>query len=102
MKLTKEDKMQLMEWGYKECGLPQIEEATCGNRTTYIMGQTSISKEEAIRVLGRREYLSGIARSAFHCSAVRAGADGQTVLFDSSRLFQMGCTPRRSIPGARL
>lgn len=90
MKLTAEDKQHLIEWGYSERDLPQIEEAIQKNKTIYKMGGTCISREEAIAILGRLDYLSGIARSAFHFSAARTGNDGRVVIFDSSRLFGKG------------
>lgn len=90
MKLTAEDKRHLIEWGYSERDLDRIEEAMQRDKTTYEMGLCPISREEAITVLGRLEYLSGIARSAFHFSAARTASDGRVVIFDSSRLFRKG------------
>lgn len=90
MKLTTEDKQHLIEWGYSERDLPQIEEAMRRDKTAYKIGSCSISREDAIVALGRLEYLSGIARSAFHFSAARTASDGRVVIFDSSRLFRKG------------
>ena len=90
MKLTAEDKRHLIEWGYSERNLARIEEATQKSKTTYKAEGTYISREEAITALGRLEYLSGIARSAFHLSAARTGIDGRVVIFYSSRLFGKG------------
>ena len=90
MKLTAEDKRHLIEWGHSERDLAQIEEATQKSKTTYKVGRTYISREEAITALGRLEYLSGIARSAFHFSAARTASDGRVVIFNSSRLFGKG------------
>lgn len=90
MKLTAEDKQRLIEWGYTESDLPQIEEAMRKSRTTYKMKGRIIQREEAVATLGRLEYLSGIARSAFHFSAARTSLDGRVVIFDSSRLFGKG------------
>lgn len=90
MKLTAEDKQHLIEWGYSERDLPQIEEAMRRDKTAYKIGSCSISREDAIAALGRLEYLSGIARSAFHFSAAKTASDGRVVIFDSSRLFRKG------------
>lgn len=87
MKLTTEDKQHLIEWGYSERDLPRIEEAMRRDKTAYKIGSCSISREDAIAALGRLEYLSGIARSAFYLSSARTGIDGRVVIFDSSRLF---------------
>lgn len=88
MKLAKNDKQQLLEWGYEERDFPQIEDAVKSSKTKYKMGGEEISRDAAIEILGRKNYLSGIARSAFHFSAVRKSDDGHLVYFDSSRLFK--------------
>ena len=88
MKLTNEDKALLLDWGYTEKDFAQIEEAFKKSKTTYTLGSQRIVREKAIAVLGRRNYLSGIARSAFHYTAARETADGQFVYFDSSKLFK--------------
>lgn len=88
MKLTNKDKEILSAWGYSEDNLEQIERAT--RKTEYkLNGKEKISCQEAIRLIGRREFLSGISRSAFHWSASRCTEDGNNiVMFDSSKLFQ--------------
>lgn len=86
MKLTEEDKAILREMGHEDSDFPQIEEAT--RRTIYECDNIRISCDEAIKLLGREEYLSGISRSAFHWSAVRVTWDGKSIYFDSSRLFK--------------
>lgn len=83
MKITKEEKMYLERCGYGRKDLAQIRE----DKTTYEMDGTSITREEAVTRLGRLDYLSGIARSAFHFTAMRITEDGKVILFDSSRLF---------------
>jgi len=88
MKLTEKDKDLLSSWGYTERDFPQIEEATYSTKTKYELEGKPIDREEAIRLLGRLTYLSGISRSAFHWSAARETDDGRVVLFDSSRLFK--------------
>lgn len=85
MKLTSEDKKMLTNWGHKSSDFKQIERAT--NKTKYELNGDRISLTEALGVLGRETYLSGISRSAFHWSACRENEKGQTVHFDSSKLF---------------
>lgn len=93
MKLTKEDKNLLSGWGYPEDDFEQIERALAKTKTTYELfndennEDKEISREEAIEILGRETYLSGIGRSAFHWSSVRENEEGQKVYFDSSKLF---------------
>ena len=86
MFLTEEDKRQLLKWGHKETDIPQVEEAT--SKTIYILNDVRISRKEAIQLLGRNNYLSGISRSAFHYTACRVTTDGKSIIFDSHKLFQ--------------
>ena len=88
MKLREEDKALLLSWGYEKQDLPQIEEALKGRITVYKLDNRPISREKVIEILGMRDFLSGIARSAFHWTAARETAEGQVVLFDSRRLFK--------------
>lgn len=91
MKLTNEDKELILDWGHSEDDFWQIEEAMKKKYTTYeLTGADArvITREEAIEILGREEYLSGICRSAFHFSAFREGYGGREVYFDSSELFK--------------
>lgn len=88
MKLTEADKEMLLEWGHPESDLPQIEEALKKSKTKYETGGAAISREEAVSLLGRETYLSGISRSAFHYTACRQTPDGKVVYFDSSNLFR--------------
>lgn len=88
MKLTKADKALLLDMGHPESDFRQIEEAT--RRTVYEYDGRQIGREEAITLLGRRSYLAGIARSAFHWSATQHTSEEKPVYFDSSRLFKAG------------
>lgn len=93
---TDADKAHLLEiyGGDEACladDLSQIEEAATRTAYTYTpyheLGSKRIGVEEAIGLLGRGTWLSGLVRSAFHVTAVRCADDG-SVLFDSSRLFK--------------
>lgn len=88
MKLTKKDKKMLLSLGCAERDLGQIDEAM--RKTTYEYHNRQITWEEAINLLGRKSYLAGISRSAFHWTAVQHTPDGRPVYFDSSRLFEEG------------
>jgi hypothetical protein len=85
MKLTSEDKALLTKWGHKETDFNQIERAT--TKTEYELNNERIPLTEVLNTLGRKTYLSGISRSAFHYSACRENEKGQKVYFDSSKLF---------------
>ena len=88
MKLSSEDKILLLRWGYHTKDFPQIEAALQARNTKYTMDGQTISQATAIAVLGREQFLSGISRSAFHTTAAREKENGKTVFFDSSHLFK--------------
>lgn len=92
MILTQADKALLLGMGHPESDLCQIEEAA--RRTLYEYDGMRINREEAINLLGRMSYLAGIARSAFHWSAMQLTPDEKPVYFDSSRLFEAGRSDR--------
>jgi len=87
IKLTENDKTILLDFGYENKDFPQIELAL--RKTKYTTkGGNKISRKEVVEILGRKEFLSGIARSAFHWTATRISLSGQVVYFDSSRVFE--------------
>ncbi len=96
MKLDKNDRELLKEMGCSEEDFKQIEEVSSARNTTYelIDEKSNQAKEiiraEAIRLLGRRQYLAGLSRSAFHWSAVQDVPDGsgRVIYFDSSKYFK--------------
>ena len=96
VKLTEEDKELLRSWHEKEEYFPQIQQAMMGKYTvvTHVDKGTGerkrITHEKAIELLGRRAYLSGIHRSAFHRSAVQGEEATGYVYFDSGNLFKKG------------
>ena len=47
-----------------------------------------ITKDEAKKILGNRQFLSGMQRSAFHRTAVRVSGSGLVVYFDSNSFFK--------------
>ena len=86
--LTTEDKNILRSLGYPKSDYGQIEEAV--NRSTFTLdNKTVINAYEAIDILGKYTFLSGISRSAFHWTCSRETTDGKhTVGFDSTILFR--------------
>ena len=96
--LTQEDISLLKSWNYPDEDIPQIERNAhaCVYTVFYKVpaDQKSkrISRKKALEVLGRENFLSGLARSAFHWSAVREGdkinASETAVLFDARKLFK--------------
>ncbi|WP_024622455.1 hypothetical protein [Metaclostridioides mangenotii] len=88
MKLTNKDKEILRGFGYPNEDFKQIERATFKKYTTYELNGENISLEKVLEIMDREEYLSGIARSAFHWSAVRQTLNEKEVYFNSSKLFK--------------
>lgn len=88
MKLTSEDKEYLKKCGYLDEDMEQIETATLSKYTYYKIDDKRASLKEVLSVLDRKEYLTGIARSAFHWSAARKTKDGKVIYFNSSKLFK--------------
>lgn len=76
MTLSKKDKEQLLDWGYKPEDIPVIEDAI-NNGMEFITlfpngeNRNHITAEGAKRVLGTKEFLSGVGRSTFHSSCIR-------------------------------
>ena len=97
-KLTEDDIALLREWGEtNDDDIKQIERCASEKWTKYELTdykqeiRKKISREEAIEILGRERWLSGMQRCAFHCSAVRYQGDGREddlfVLFDAYKFF---------------
>lgn len=83
MKLTKADKEYFIDAGYLEEDLEQIE--YCMNKCKYELEDgKKVSRKYVLENMDRREWLSGIGRSAFHWSAARETYNGYIVLFDRS------------------
>ena len=94
MKITEEDVAILYEMEVPPEDIPQIREVALSKYTRYTLYENEegagkrISAAEAIRLLGKRTWLSGLSRSAFHFTAVRPVENSEAfVLFDSRRYF---------------
>ena len=86
-KLTPAELESIKDDDFTEKDIPQIEEAM--RRTKYEYNGRKIKRSDAVRLLGRKIWLSGITRSAFHASAVRPTLDGKSfVYFDTSCIFK--------------
>lgn len=89
-KLSKEHQEIILNFGYTELDLAQIEKALkYTDLELYDQNKNEkITIDKAIEILGEELFLSGICRSAFHWSATRESKKGQKVYFNSSRLFK--------------
>lgn len=82
MVFTMEDRKLLKKWGYKDKEIDFIEKAsTC---TVYTARKKNICDDEALNILGREEFISGLSRSAFHHTATRRADNGVEVSFDNT------------------
>lgn len=68
MKLTEQDKQTLRDLGHPESDMRQLERAARECRYTDRHGNR-ITAEKAVEMLGRKTWLSGISRAAFHATA---------------------------------
>ena len=92
MKLTEEDKKFLREEMFEdERSILQIEKAI--QKTIFEIDGKRISADEVISLIGRKNFLCGMDRSAFHADAVQHTPDGKELYFDSRPFFKE--KPRR-------
>lgn len=92
--LSSYDKRILRSFGEHPDVFPQIEEAI--SKTKYYLYDKEndksigyVKSEKAIEILGKKVFLSGIDRSAFHRTALRYSPDYKySVRFDSGKLFK--------------
>ena len=82
MVLSKKEKQQLLNWGYKPEDIPCIEEAINNGMefiTLFPNGEdrNHITPEGAKRILGTEAFLSGVGRSTFHSTAIRENGKRQ-------------------------
>lgn len=73
MKLTNEDIQLLQSWGHPQSDMKSIQYACNHVKMTLSNGydHNPINSKDAIKVLGRETFLSGVARAAFHATASR-------------------------------
>jgi len=86
MFLTEQDKEILLNQGYLDKDMDQIDRAVA--LTDFEIEGEPIDLISLLKVMDRKEFISGMGRSAFHESAVRDTKDGRNVYFDSSKLFK--------------
>ena len=81
MKLTKNDIAYLRKIGYNDNDIKEIE---LGDYLYSLDFVRKILLEETIRTLGRKCWLSGIARARFHACSVRRSKNGRYDIYFSS------------------
>lgn len=84
--LTNTEKQELIDSGHSRADIQFICSAI--RHTTYALvsqdgEQLTITEEEAIRRLGRHEWVRGVARSAFYINTTRNGLNGERIRLHS-------------------
>ena len=84
--LTSEEIMTLNLSGHSHDDIAEIEHAI--KKTSYHIILTDgtrkpLQRDEAISILGREEWVRGIARSAFYVNTVRTADSGERISFHS-------------------
>lgn len=95
MKLTKQDKELLASWGERSNDIAQIERASKSDILELKLEnletgkRRKIGQKEAIKILGRETFLSGLSRAAFHYSSSRNSEDDKfRISFYCGKLFK--------------
>ena len=80
--LTAKEKSQLKEKGYSTSDLNEITRGIKITKYILILEKKTkeISEEEAIKRLGREEWLKGIAKSSFNMESIREGLKGERIM----------------------
>lgn len=86
-KLNDKQKKVLLDWGYREDEITQMEECVnCGTITNENTHRV-LSWKTALKRLGEKDFLSGIGRASFHWTAMRGEGDVR-IYFDFSNYFK--------------
>ena len=83
---TRKNIQLLKDWGEKDKDIEQIKRAY-KKLKLYDENNERIHKDEAIKKIGIKEFLSGLVRASFHFTAFREYENGKGILFDCSDLF---------------
>ncbi len=91
MQWTKRNTDILRKWGYSEEDIKQIKTSGKYLKLTDIttLRPKRLLQFQAKQILGEEEFISGMARAAFHFTAERESKDGKIkILFDCSSMFK--------------
>lgn len=87
MELTKQDKQILREIGHPESDMRQLAEAARRCKYENYKDGKKLTAAEVINLIGRKYWLYGISRAAFHFTTSRT-ENGQHIGFDCSAMFK--------------
>ena len=92
MKLTNKDKDLLIKRGYQSFEMSEIENSRFSYEmfwnTNGLQSAIQVTQKQAIKLLGREEFISGIARATYHDTAVRYikdFSDGSGIYFKNKK-----------------
>ena len=80
MKLSKIEEKLLLDMGYLQQDIMQIKSLRSKNTNE------NISLETAKQLLSQNDFLSGIGRATFHCTAFRSINNSDNILIESNLL----------------
>ena len=86
MKFNENDVKYLLSIGYANRDITQIKSVKRTVKLTDENGK-NISQDKAVELIGREQFLSGLGRAAFHCSACRE-IDNHLIYFDAYHYFK--------------
>lgn len=86
MKLTEQDKQILRDFGHPESDMRQLNEAA--RRCKYTDEHNKrISTEKVIGMIGRKAWLAGLSRAAYHATASQGEYGQNHVSFDCWKML---------------
>lgn len=91
MKLTETDKQKLREWRYADDEMGRIQEAITRCKFEDVSDncyfpRKYLSLKQVLEILEHEVFLSGIARAAWHATAIRHGK-GKAIYFNNFDMF---------------
>lgn len=87
MALTNEDKQMLRNIGHPESDMRQLSEAARRCKYKNNKDGKRMTAGKVINLIGRKYWLYGISRAAFHFTTSRT-ENGQNISFDCSAMFK--------------
>ena len=86
MKLTEQDKIILRDFGHPESDMRQLCEAA--RRCKYTdESRNRLSVDKVIEMIGRRAWLAGLSRAAYHATASQGEYGKNYVSFDCWKML---------------
>lgn len=87
MKITEQDKQVLRDFGHPESDMRQLCEAARRCKYENDKSHKALKAEQVIEMIGRRAWLAGISRAAYHFTSAQS-ENGHYISFDCSAMFK--------------